>query len=84
VFVVLDGGVGAREEEGVVITVLPAHNVWRFSIWTPDFYYLAVAIRLSDPVAVDHKAISYARMHNLSLSTHLSPGVIVVPVRCPH
>ena len=83
-FVVLDGGVGAREEEGVVITVLPAHNVWRFSIWTPDFYYLAVAIRLSDPVTVDNNAISYARKHDGSLSTRQSLGPIVVLVRCPH
>jgi hypothetical protein len=84
VFVVLDGGVGAREEEGVVVAVFPAHNVWRLSICTPHFYYLAVAIRLSDPVAVDHNAISNVRTHDVSLSTRLSLGVIVVPVRRSH
>jgi hypothetical protein len=84
VFVVLHGGIGAREEEGVVFAVFPTHNVRRFSICTLHFYDLAVAIRLSDPVAVDHNAISYARTHDVHLSTRLSLGVIVVPVRGPH
>jgi hypothetical protein len=84
VLVVLDGGIGAREEEGVVIAVFPAHDVRWFSIWAPHFYHLAVAIRLSDPVAVDHNAISYARTHDVHLSARLSLGVIVVPVRGPH
>jgi hypothetical protein len=84
VFVVLDGGVGSREEEGVVVAVFPAHNVRRFSVCTTHFYYLAVAIRLSDPVTVDNNAISYARKHDGSLSTRQSLGPIVVLVRCPH
>src|ERR1039458_8264982 len=67
----LNAGVGAREKEGVVVAVCPAHHIRRTTVGAAHRDHLAVAVRFTDAVTVDHDAISCLGLHvNLPSSTY--------------
>src|ERR1039457_6120831 len=59
----LDAGVRAGEEEGVMPAVRPAHQIRRPTIGPMHFDHLAVAVRVTNAVALDHDAITWFGLH---------------------
>ena len=68
----LDGGVAAREEQRLAPVVVPADAVRGFIPWTFDREHLAVAVGLSDAVAVDHDPVADSCMQGRLLSSELT------------
>jgi hypothetical protein len=64
---VLHGCVGAGEEHRLVTALTPANDVRRTAVGAHHFEHLAIAVRLSDPVAPNHNAITHARAHGALL-----------------
>ena len=65
----LHAGVGTREKEGVVVAVCPAHHIP--TIGTAHLDHLAVAVRITDVVTLDHDAITYLGLHVKSPFVHI-------------
>src|SRR5579875_1977180 len=71
----LDQGIGPREQERLVPTVAPAHEVRRTSVRAVDLDHLAVPGGLVDPVALDHDPIADVCLHEALLSPRLVSSV---------
>jgi hypothetical protein len=55
---VLYDGVTAREQQGLMTSVSPAHQVGRRSVRAADLEYLCVVIGLADAVPLDHDSVA--------------------------
>jgi hypothetical protein len=77
---VLHERVGAREEQRFVTVVLPTHAVRRAIVGSLGLEDLAIPVRLTESVALDHDAISDPCSHGALLRWFTS---IVVPHRVP-
>jgi hypothetical protein len=57
-FEVLDEGVSAWEQQGLVTGVAPTHQIGRRTVRPADLEYLGVVIGLADVVSLDHDSIA--------------------------
>jgi len=66
VFEVLDAGVGTGVKEALVAGVVPADDVRRSTVETPDLEHLTVAIVLLHSMSLDHDAVTHTGLHTKS------------------
>jgi hypothetical protein len=59
----LDGGIGPRDKYRFVATVTPSHEVRRETVQPVYCEHFAVAVGLTEMVALDHDAITDADAH---------------------
>jgi hypothetical protein len=65
---VLDKSIATGEEQGLVASVPPPHEIRRPAIGAAHLKHLAVSVRLADPVPVDHDSVSNVCSHGYHLS----------------
>jgi hypothetical protein len=64
VFEMLDGGIWARKEDGLMAVLLPPNGVGRLAVDATHFKYLTVALMFTETVWVDDDSISNACSHD--------------------
>src|SRR4051812_37833424 len=70
VLVVRHDGIRAREEESFVLAVLPAHDIRRSAVVASHLKDHAVAIVLSQVMALDDDLVALVRLHDHLLTFH--------------
>ena len=72
-FEVLHAGIGAGEEQGLVVRILPTDHVRGSSLCATHFENLTIPIRLTDVMTPDDDSITDCCYHFLTPSSEPSP-----------
>jgi hypothetical protein len=73
---VLNEGVGAGEQQGLMTGVTPTNQIGRRSVCPANFEYFGIVIGLADVVPLDHDSVANGCTHsrppswNLIIATH--------------
>ena len=70
---VLHAGIGAGEEQSLVVRILPTHHVRRSSFFATHFENFTIPIRLTDAVAPNNDSITDCCYHLLIPPSESSP-----------